>query len=187
MIRSMLAPALAFSALASATAAQAQQQGCVTPAEVSDAVVYAMPIAYDAARTACANRLSKNGFMATQGEAFVAPFRADQTRAWPGAFRFLKTFMQQDSEAQEQGDIDMQALLSAMPEDAVRPFVDAFIGQWMANEIKGDSCGRIERGMELVSPLPSENLGNLIAFVVEITGIDKPPVCAAAAPSRAAR
>ena len=56
MIRTLIAPALAVTALASATAAQAQQQACVAPADLSDAVVYAMPIAYDAAPSAAKPR-----------------------------------------------------------------------------------------------------------------------------------
>ena len=60
MIRRIIAPALAFTALASATAAQAQPPPCVQPADLADAVVYVMPVAYDAARTACA-RSSKSG------------------------------------------------------------------------------------------------------------------------------
>ncbi len=183
----LVAPVLAFTALASATAAQAQQQPCVAPADLSDAVVYAMPIAYDAARTACANRLSREGFVAKRGEAWVSGFRTGQNKAWPGAFRFLKTFMEQQGEGEAQGGMDMQAMLTAMPEDALRPFVDALVGQMIAEEIKGDSCGKIERGLELLSPLPSENVGGLIAFVVELADIKNPPVCPAAATKASGR
>lgn len=183
----VIAPVLALAALASAQGAQAQQQACVAPADLSDAVVYAMPIAYDAARTACINRLSQNGFMARKGEAYITPFRAGQDKAWPGAFRFLKTFMQQDSADEASGDMDMQAILSAMPEASLRPFVDALVGQMIAEEIKGDSCGKIERGLELLSPLPSENVVGLIAFVVELSEVKNPPVCAPAGAARAAR
>jgi hypothetical protein len=187
MTHRMIAPALALAALATAHTAQAQQKACVAPADLSDAVVYAMPIAYDAARTSCANRLSANGFMARRGESYIAPFRAGQSKAWPGAFRFLKTFMEQDAAAGEAGGMDMKAMLSAMPEDSLRPFVDALVGQMIAEQIKGDSCGKIERGLELLSPLPSENVGGLIAFVVELADLKNPPVCTAPAPARAAR
>lgn len=170
-----VAPALALSALVTSQAAIAQSQACVASADLADAVVYAMPIAYDAANVACANRLDRNGFMATRGAAYIATFRDGQTKAWPGAFRFLKTFMNKDNG----GDKDLGAMLSAMPDEALRPFVDAFVGQLIADEIKGDACGKIERGMELLSPLPSENIGGLIAFVVELTDMKDPPICPA--------
>jgi hypothetical protein len=187
MTHRIIAPALALAALATAHTAQAQQQACVAPADLSDAVVYAMPIAYDAARTSCANRLSPNGFIARRGEGYIAPYRAGQTKAWPGAFRFLKTFMEQDAAAGEAAGMDMKAMLSAMPEDALRPFVDALVGQMIAEQIKGESCDKIERGLELLSPLPSDNVGGLIAFVVELADLKNPPVCAAPAAARAPR
>lgn len=176
MPRHILAPALAFAALASAQAAHAQQQGCVAPADLGDAVVYAMPIAFDAARNACANRLSRDGFMAKGGEAFIANFRSQQNAAWPGAFRLLMSFMADES--REGSDVDINALVAALPEDALRPFVDGMVGQMIAQEIKGDTCGKIERGLELISPLPTENVGGLFAFIAEMADLKKPPICA---------
>jgi hypothetical protein len=156
----------------------AQSQACVASADLADAVVYAMPIAYDAASTACANRLSADGFMKTRGDAYIAAFRDGQAAAWPGAFRFLKTFMAKGEGASE-GGMDMGAMIAAMPEDALRPFVDAFVGQMIAGEIKGDACGKIERGLELLSPLPSENIGGLIAFLMELSDAKTPAICPA--------
>lgn len=180
MTRRLTAAALAFTALASGTTAQAQQQACVQPADLSDAVVYAMPIAFDAARTACANRLARDGFMATRGEDYIRQFRAGQDQAWPGAFRFMKTFMDQGGAGEAGGDANMVAMLSSMPAETLRPFVDALVGQLIADEIKGDSCTKIERGLELMSPLPSKNVGGLIAFLVEVTEVKNPPLCTTA-------
>jgi hypothetical protein len=177
MTRSLVAPALAFAALASATAAQAQEKACVNPADLSDAIVYAMPVAFDAVKTACGARLAESGFMAREGNAYIAPFRDGQDTAWPGAFRFLKTFMDQGGAGKAAKGQDMAAMLSAMPADALRPFVDALVGQMIAGEIKTDSCDKIERGLELLSPLPRENMGGLVAFVVELADVKNPPVC----------
>lgn len=173
------APALALAALTTSQAATAQQ-ACVAPADLSDAVVYAMPLAFDAARNACANRLSRDGFMATRGDDYIAPFRAGQDKAWSGAFRFLKIFMAKDSAGQSASGADMGAIIGSMPEEALRPFVDALVGQMIAAEIKGDSCTQIERGLELLSPLPRENMGGLVAFIAELTDMKDPPVCGAA-------
>lgn len=180
MTHRMIAPALALAALATAQTAQAQQQACVQAADLSDAVIYAMPIAFDAARTACANRLSRDGFMAKRGEGYIAAFRAGQNKAWPGAFRVIRTFMDQGGSGESPVDADMMAMLSAMPQESLRPFVDALTGQMIAEEIKPESCDKIERGLELLSPLPTENVGGLIAFLVEVSEIKNPPVCPAA-------
>jgi hypothetical protein len=180
MTRPIIAPALALAALASATAAEAQQKPCVNPADLADAVVYVMPAAFDAAKTACGSRFASDGFVAREGDAYIAAFREGQDKAWPGAFRFLKTFMDQGGAGQGAKGDDMAAMLSAMPADALRPFVDALVGQMIAGEIKPESCDKIERGLELLSPLPRDNVGGLIAFIVELADVKNPPVCRAA-------
>lgn len=180
--------ALALAALASSEAAQAQQQACVAPADLSDAVTYAMPLAYDAVRTTCTNRLTRGGFIATRGDAYMDQFRGRQSRAWPGAFRVLKSFMAgQDAGEAEPGGTDVTRLIAGMPESTIRPFVDGLIGQMIAEQIKPDDCGKIERGLEVVSPMPADNLGPLIGFLFEVSGMKNPEVCssaAAAAPKR---
>ncbi len=184
MTQRMIAPLLALAALASAQTAQAQEQVCVAPADLSDAVVYAMPIAFDAARTACANRLTSSGFMATRGDAYITQFRAGQDKAWPGAFKMLKTFMAEQNKAGEgASDADIGAMIGSMPESALRPFVDALVGQMIAEEIKPDSCSKIERALELISPLPTDNVGGLVSFLVEVTDAKSAGLCIAAQPA----
>lgn len=189
MTTRLIASVLALTALASSQAALAQAQACVAPADLSDGFVYAMPIAFDAARTACANRLDRSGFMATRGEAYVADFRAGQDKAWPGAFRLLQTFMADKggAEGEEKSDVDIGAMLANMPEEALRPFVDAMVGQMIADGIKGDSCAKVERGLELISPLPRDNVGALVAFIVEIADLKDPPICGKAQAPAAAK
>jgi hypothetical protein len=189
MILRFLAPSFAFVALASAQTAQAQQQACVAADDLGDAVVYTMPIAFDAARNACAERLSRDGFMARGGDAFVADFRSRQDAAWPGAFRLIKAFMADEGKDAEAAGPDITAIITALPEDSLRPFVDGLVGQMIADEIKPDSCGAIERGLELLSPLPSDNVGGLIAFIAEMADLKNPSICpgGAAVPARAAR
>lgn len=178
MTNRIIAPALAIAALVTAQTAHAQQQPCVAAADLSDAVVYTMPIAFDAARNACANRLTRDGFMANDGEQFIADFRTRQNESWPGAFRLLKAFMADESRAG--ADMDMTAMIAALPEDSLRPFVDGMVGQMIAQEIKGDSCAKIERGLELISPLPTDNVGGLFAFIAELAEMKSPTICGAA-------
>ncbi|WP_379921332.1 hypothetical protein [Erythrobacter sp. R86502] len=179
----MFAPALAFGSLATSQAALAQDQACVAPTDLSDAVVYAMPIAFDAARSACAKQLDPEGFVAAQGDSYIAQFRENQDQVWPGAFRMLQTFMSNDEPEGDETQMDMGALIDAMPPETLRPFVDALVGQMIAAEIKSDSCGQIERGLELISPMPAQNIGGLVSFIVELTDMKNPPVCGTEAKS----
>lgn len=179
----VLAPALAVLALATATTAQAQT--CVQSADLSDTVLYAMPIAYDAVSTTCAKQLKTDGFLARDKGRFIQSFRAKQDAAWPGAFRLLKTFMASDKAAEGGKDDGMAAMIAALPESSLRPFVDGMVGQMIAGEIKPETCGKIERGMELLSPLPPENIGGLLAFVLELSDMKSPALCPANPPAAA--
>jgi len=178
----------ALAALASAQTAQAQQQqSCVKAGDLSDAVVYALPIAFDAVRTTCANRLTRSGFVASRGEAYVAQFRGRQAQAWPGALRVLKSFMTGPDAGEAAAGADIGAMIAGMPDSALRPFVDALVGQMIADEIKPDSCGRIERGLEVISPMPAENVGPLVAFIFEVSDMKNPEICPAASASTSRR
>jgi hypothetical protein len=185
MTKRVLAPALALAALATATTAQAQQQACVNAADLGDAVLYAMPIAYDAVGTSCARQLKTDGFIARDGARFIQTFRDKQNQAWPGAFRLIKTFMAQDKAAEGGSQGDMTAMISALPEESLRPFVDGLVGQMIAEEIKPDSCGKIERGLELLAPLPADNIAGLFAFVAELADVKNPQICSANPPAAA--
>ena len=91
-----LAPVLAVAAVGQAQAAQAQQ-ACIAPADLGDTMVYAVPIAFDAARAACARQLRSDGFFARGGERFVSGFRARQNAAWPGSARIARAASAQAS------------------------------------------------------------------------------------------
>lgn len=185
MTKRVLAPALAVVALATATTVQAQQQTCIAAADLGDSVLYAMPIAYDSVGTTCAKQLKRDGFMATGGDAFIEKFRAKQDSAWPGAFRLLKSFMATEASGEAGSDADMTAMIAALPEESLRPFIDGIVGQKLAAEIKPESCAKIERGMELLSPLPAENVAGLVAFILEIAEVKEPAICGATSTGKA--
>ncbi|MEO0590837.1 MAG: hypothetical protein AAFZ11_09785 [Pseudomonadota bacterium] len=173
MKRTLLASALAFTALGSAQAAQAQQ-ACVAPEDAADAVVYVMPAAYDATLNSCKSEFNEETFLTSaEGSNFIEQFRTQQDERWAGTFRFLKVFI----EAQSDGDEGMSEMIAAMPEESLRPFVDGILGQMIGEQIKTDTCGTIDRGVELLSPLPVENVGGLVAFILELVELDNPPIC----------
>ena len=179
----ILSAALAFTALGSAQAAVAQQ-ACVQSEDLSDAVTYAMPMLYDAMLDPCANEFAASEFMSTEADAFIAQFGAMQDQAWPGTLRLIKVFMAADAAEKGEGEDPMMAAFEQMPPEALRPLVDIFVGQMitddLAKDLKPSTCGDIAEVMELVSPLPPENIGGLAGFIARVTGLDNPPLCAAA-------
>lgn len=174
MKRRLLASALAFTAVGTAQTALAQQ-ACVEPEDAADAVIYAMPAAYEATLKACDTEFDAGSFLrSADGQNFIEQFRTQRDERWDGTFRFLRTFMSAQGDGGDKGMADM---ISALPEESLRPFVDGLMGQLIGEQIKPDSCGKIDRGVELMSPLPADNVSGLVAFVLELVKLDNPPVC----------
>lgn len=173
MKRTLLASTLALAALTTSQAAQAQQ-ACITLDDAADTVTYLMPLAYTSVVKNCKNEFSADSFLpSADGRAFIDKFRAKQDENWPGTYRAIELMV-----ASQGGEDDSMAqIFGQMKPDDLRPFADAFIGQMLAEEIKPDSCGTIDRGVELLSPLPVENVGGLVSFILDLVGAEDLPIC----------
>lgn len=159
--------------------AAANIDGCLSEAEVTGLVGYALPSVIDGAMKACKPHLSSSGFFATRGSAFAGQYAARRNANWPVAKNaFLKLGGTKDAKLND--------TLKALPDNALQPFVEAMVSEMVGGEIKPDQCTAIERGVRILSPLPAENTAELITFVVVLA--DKPkngkpsslPICKAA-------
>jgi len=171
--RSSLAPTLALVALTTSQAAHAQQ-ACVEPEDVADTFVYIMPGAFDTALKMCGDSIGTDSFMrSNEGDGFIEKFRVQQDDAWPGTFRFIKAYIA----AQADGDPGAAAMLDAAPPETIRPFIDGMLGSMIGEQLKPDMCVKINRVLELASPLPVENMGGLVAFIIEEVDLKEPDIC----------
>ncbi len=164
------AATLAMLALAQPQMAMAQE--CVEQADLSGATVYAMPLLADAFSEKCSSELSATGFMATKSTEFLAPYRAKQDANWPATLRLLKAFSEKGK-----GPDGMGEMISSLPESALRPFVDAVLVTMVGKEIKVKDCSKIERGIALIAPLPEDNVGDLVAFLMDMADVKNPTLC----------
>ena len=160
-----------MTAIALVQAQSALAQACLAPDDVTDAGIYAIPVVADGFRDSCTPHLAADGFFATQGEDFVAPYSAMQSEHWPGTLRVFLALAASD------GTDERADALGELPADALRPLVDAFLAQKIGEEIKPKDCSKIERAMELLAPLPPENLGGLLTFILDVTGVKEPTIC----------
>ena len=155
-------------------AASAQQQ-CVTEAEVSAIAVYSIPSLVDAVRTRCVAELTPNSYLNRPNTAIKARYAALQTRAWPSAKSgLLKVFAGRAAGAQSGVDLNM---VRNLPDNALRPLVDALIIQEVAGKIETAQCGRIERIIELAAPIDPEIAGDVLGAVVGLINPKEMPVC----------
>jgi hypothetical protein len=172
----ILSAALAVTALASAQGAAAQQ-ACVQAEDLSDTITYAMPAVFGAVQAPCSAIFAENEFMTNEAGAFVDQFRSIGDAAWPGTLRLLKVFMTSGENA---GD-GMAEAVAQMPDDALRPLVDVILTQMveerLTTDMKVSTCSDIAEAMELLAPLPPENIAGLAAFLARQADLKNPQIC----------
>lgn len=174
----IVSAALALTALASGQALAAQQ-ACVEADDLGDTVTYAMPMLYQAVESPCSAIFAQSSFMTNEADAFLEQFRERQDSAWPGTLRLLKVFMA--AQGEDGGDAGMADAIAMMPEDSLRPIVDVIIAQMVseriAQNIKVSTCSDIAEAMELIAPLPPENISGLTVFLAKQAELDNPKIC----------
>ncbi|BBC73146.1 conserved hypothetical protein [Altererythrobacter sp. B11] len=171
--------ALGAAALAIQPQAAAAQGSCVTEAEVGAMALYAMPQAIQAVRLGCSGQLSSNGYLARHGDELIASYTALQDRNWPGAksalLKLVTSGLQQQPSLENRGvNLD---LIRQLPDNAVRPLVEAMVVQKLQPIIKPESCGRIERVVEAIAPVQPEIAGKLIGVISGLVELKQPSIC----------
>lgn len=167
--------AAAASALALQPIAAQAQQTCVTEMEVSAIAIYSVPSLVEAMRLRCGSELSANGYIAKRGDTLSGRYAALQPRVWPRAKSgMLKIIGAQSSAAQGRQMLDS---IGSLPDEAVRPLVDAWIVQETSARIPVANCQRIEWVVEALAPVEPEVAGGLIGAIVGLVDPDKMPVC----------
>ncbi len=166
MNRLKLLPGTLLIAAVSLSAPASAQIDQLDPQAIEAATVYALPIAFDGFRKTCADRLAPDGFVAINENRLEAKFSAGAADAWPEAKAVLIEM------AAKEGD-GADAFLRDLPDEALKPFVDGVFQSIIAGEIKPQQCGDIERGLELLDPMPVENIAGLLGFIIELDNRNK--------------
>lgn len=174
------AATLAFAALTSAQGAAAQQ-ACIEPSDLGDTIIYAMPLLYQSIEAPCSSVFAASPFMTIDAQAYVDQFYQRQDAAWPGTLRLIKTFMAVETTQEGGSDTAMAEAIAQLPPETLRPFADVIINQVIderiATNIKVSTCSDIAEAMELIAPLPPENLSGLAVFVAKQVELKNPTIC----------
>ena len=176
---------LAATALVQTEAASAQS--CVSEAEVSALFVYSMPSVLESARNSCDGKLSRDGFFATNGSRLIGRYAALQNETWPKAKRALLLYAgsgkgnapKLKNAPDALRNIDPAQLLGSLPDNVVRPMVDAIIVQKVAEQVKPQSCRNIERVAAAISPIEPSAAAVLLGTVMSLVGLNNPDICTA--------
>ena len=151
------------------------QQACVTEAEVGAIAIYSVPSLVQAVRLRCGSELSANGYIARRGASLSGRYAALQPQVWPRAKSgMLKIFGSGAGAAQGRQLLDS---VGTLPDEAVRPLVDAWLVQEASARIPLQNCQRIELVVEAVAPIDPEVAGGLIGAIIGLVDPAKMPVC----------
>lgn len=175
MVSSKWLTAAAAAALVLQPVAASAQQACLTEEEVSAIAIYSVPNVVEAVRLRCAGELSPGGFLNRPNNPFKNRYLALQAKVWPRAKSgLLKVLARKSGTAQGRQNIDM---IANLPDGAVRPLVDALIVQEVSPKIDTRHCGRIERVIELASPIDPEIGGSVLGAVLGLADLEELPIC----------
>jgi hypothetical protein len=167
--------AAAAGALALQPIAAQAQPTCMTEAEVSAIAIYSVPSLVQAMRLRCGGELPANGYIARRGGALSERYAALQPRVWPRAKSgMMKVLGAQSGAAQGRQMLDS---IGSLPDEAVRPLIDAWIVQETSARIPVANCQRLEWVIEALAPVEPEVAGGLIGAIVGLVDPGKVPVC----------
>lgn len=169
--RRKVAAAIAAAATASLPVTAAAQEACLTETQVSAMVIYGVPLAMGGLQESCSGQLGTSGFLATGAPAMADRYAAQSDAVWPEAFAAFSTF------AGRNGDDRGFEAMRQMPEEALRPFLDALITGLISAQIPADKCGDIEKLLEALAPLEPHEAGRLAAVIASLTGVENPSIC----------
>lgn len=144
-------------------AAMAAEPVCITKAEATSLVTYALPQAINGTAKRCAPSLPANAFLRTGAPALASRYAAQKDRYWPKA----RPAVMKALSAQNGGSSNMMA---GLPDETLRQLADVFVEGFVAQRIAPKSCKQLDLAIDLLSPLPPENMAGLIALTLDAAG-----------------
>jgi hypothetical protein len=177
-LRTIAAAAAAMLSVATPTIAAAQ--ACVSAPEVQAMTIYAVPASVQALELRCADQLTASGFLAREGRGFAQRYAALQTRNWPQAKSGLLKVLGSNAVA---GQVrDNLSLIAALPDQHVRPLVDALLVQELSGRIPLADCGTAEQLLETLSTIEPQVAGTLVSQMLTLFGNQPALICPATRP-----
>jgi hypothetical protein len=158
---------LSLAAMAHWQAAVAAE--CITEQEVSGLAIFAVPSIVNAALPVCSPHLSPDGYLGKNGGALTDRYGRLGDANWPLAKTALFKFI-------DRKDSGLDVLVG-LPDDAMRPLVEAVLAQKISADIKPQDCPKIERGFQIIDQLPPETVGEVIGFVMGLVKPKNPVMC----------
>lgn len=153
--------------------AQALEGSCITEAEIGSMAVYSLPNLVQSMQLRCSARLSPGGFLAREGDRFAGRYISLQDAAWPAAKSGFLKFASSKASSQA----DKLDILATLPDNTVRPLIDALMVQELSGKIATKDCRKFERVMEVLAPIDPKLTGDVVGIVAGLAGLQNPSIC----------
>lgn len=131
---------------------------CMTRPQLEALITYALPSLIEGIARKCSGTLAPDAFLRTSSGALAERYRADSERHWPMARSAVLSMAGQE--------------LGGLGEDTEKAMVTSMVGIGIASAIEPKDCGDVNDAVELLSPLPADNLGRLTAMLAIIGSKD---------------
>ena len=151
--------AITIAAAATLLCAPAHAQERLSPEEASALARYAMPRVFTAIQQRCRAALPGDAYIFASGDRVQARLSSVSNGSWPAARAAIVRIASADNP-------QMSQILSRMPPEALEPFVDELVAGLVVSEVSSQRCPQVDRVLELLDPLPAENLAEIIALIV---------------------
>ena len=155
----------------------AAQQACVAEDEVKAMAIYAVPSMVRSVQLTCGAQLSQNGWLARDSGALSQRYAAMQGRVWPKAKAALLKMV--NGPGVDARAAQTLATVANLPDQNIRPLVDALIVQEVSAKIPVAECGKIERIREAIAPIEPDVAGSLIGAAASLFADKAPAICPA--------
>ena len=151
----------ALAALIPLQAAQAQAaKSCITRTEMRGMVAYFLPTLLDSTITTCKAHLPSDSYLIDRAPALLSRLNEGKDKAWPYAKAAFMKF--------GGGKAPETKVLDAMPDEVIRPFIEAAITAELAPKVKPENCADIDRLTATLEPLPAANMVDMFAEVLNL-------------------
>ncbi len=144
---------VAVAALFVTPAAQAAQ--CLTRTEANGVIAFALPSVITGLEGRCRAVLPKDSALSTLGLDMAVRMKPDADRAWPAAKAAI-------------GKMSKAELPAFLGDSMIRQLMEATIAAGLTESMTADNCPTVDRFIDILSPLPAENLTGLMTLLVEI-------------------
>lgn len=148
--------------------AMAAQPICLSKAEATSLIAYALPQAINGTARRCAASLPADAFLRTKAPSLVSRYAGQKDRYWPKAKPAVLKALG------SQGGGGSPNMMAGLPDETLRQLADTFVEGFVAQRIAPKSCKQLDLAIDLLSPLPPENTAGLIALTMDVAGSADP-------------